>query len=198
MRKIVLLLLVFHLSAMGQSVKLADSTAIVTNRFWDNWYGQVGVDMTLMNPYGTNFAEVFPKGKSFGIDVGVGKWFSPEFGFRAKVNWENGIFKNEHAVWLDKADQHHGGWVSIIGDAMFNLHNLFGNCNLNRKWNLSVYPKMGLLISLKNEGSPLIGFGINNTYRLNDKWSLYADIDYQGCRVLWVIWQIRVQDIMDS
>lgn len=180
MRKIVLLLLVFHLSAMGQSVKLADSTAIVTNSFWDNWYGQVGVDMTLMNPYGTNFAEVFPKGKSFGIDVGVGKWFSPEFGFRAKVNWENGIFKNEHAVWLEKADQHHGGWVSIIGDAMFNLHNLFGNYNPNRKWNLSVYPRMGLLISLKNEGSPLIGFGINNTYRLNDKWSLYADIDYQG------------------
>ena len=180
MRKIVLLLLVFHLSAMGQSVKLADSTAIVTNSFWDNWYGQVGVDMTLMNPYGTNFAEVFPKGKAFGIDVGVGKWFSPEFGFRAKVNWENGIFKNEHAVWLEKADQHHGGWVSIIGDAMFNLHNLFGNYNPNRKWNLSVYPRMGLLISLKNEGSPLIGFGINNTYRLNDKWSLYADIDYQG------------------
>lgn len=180
MRKILLLLLVYHLSVMGQNVKMADSTSIVTNSFRDNWYGQVGVDMTLMNPYGTNFTEVFPKGKAFGIDVGVGKWFSPEFGFRAKVNWENGIIKNDHAVWLEKADQHHGGWVSVIGDAMFNLHNLFGNYNPNRKWNLSVYPRMGLLISLKNEGSPLIGFGINNTYRLNDKWSLYADIDYQG------------------
>ena len=159
---------------------LDDSKAIVTNSLWDNWYGQLGVDMTLMNPYGTNFAEVFPKGKAFGIDIGIGKWFRPEFGVRAKVNWENGIFKNESAIWLKKADQTHGGWVSIIGDAMFNLHNLFGCYNPNRRWNISVYPRMGLLISLKSEGSPLIGIGINNTFRLNDRWSLYADIDYQG------------------
>ena len=165
---------------MAKNEVQIDSTTIVTNSFWDNWYGQVGVDMTLMNPYGTNFTEVFPKGKAFGIDIGVGKWFTPEFGIRAKVNWENGIFKNDNAIWLEKADQTHGGWVSIIGDAIFNLHNLFGDYNPNRRWNLSVYPRMGLLISLKNEGSPLIGIGINNTYRLNDKWSLYADIDYQG------------------
>ena len=180
MKKTILLLLLFPLSMMAKNEVQIDSTAVVTNSFWDNWYGQLGVDMTLMNPYGTNFTEVFPKGKAFGIDVGVGKWFTPEFGFRAKVNWENGIFKNDNAIWLEKADQVHGGWVSIIGDAMFNLHNFFGDYNPKRKWNLSVYPRMGLLISLKNEGSPLIGFGINNTYRLNDKWSLYADIDYQG------------------
>ncbi len=170
----------YNVKVVAQDEKHVDSVATVTNSFWDNWYGQIGVDMTLMNPYGTNFAEVFPKGKAFGIDVGVGKWFSPEFGFRAKVNWENGIFKNEHAVWLEKADQHHGGWVSIIGDVMFNLNNLFGDYNPKRRWNISVYPRMGLLVSLKAEGSPLIGLGVSNTYRLNDKWSLYADIDYQG------------------
>ena len=168
------------LTVNAQEETPADSNAVVTNSFWDNWYGQVGVDMTLMNPYGTNFSEVFPKGKAFGIDIGVGKWFRPEFGVRVKINWENGIFKNDNAIWLEKADQTHGGWVSIIGDAMFNLHNLFSGYNPNRRWNLSVYPRMGLLISVKNEGSPLIGLGINNTYRLNDKWSLYADIDYQG------------------
>lgn len=51
------------------------------------------------------------------------------------MNWENGIFKNENAVWLEKADQHHGGWVSLIGDVMSNLHNLFGDYNSNRRWN---------------------------------------------------------------
>ena len=182
MRTLFLLLLLIascNLS-FAQEESQIESNAVVTNGFWDNWYGQLGVDMTLMNPYGTNFADVFPKGKAFGIDLGVGKWFTPEFGFRAKVNWENGIFKNDDAIWLEKADQVHGGWVSIIGDAVFNLHNLFGDYNPNRKWNLSVYPRMGLLVSLKSEGSPLIGIGINNTYRLNDKWSLYADVDYQG------------------
>ena len=26
-----------------------DSCAVVTNSFWDNWYGQVGVDMSLIS-----------------------------------------------------------------------------------------------------------------------------------------------------
>lgn len=169
-----------NLTVAAQEENPVDSNAVVTNSFWDNWYGQLGADMTLMNPYGTNFANVFPNGKSFGVDIALGKWFTPEFGIRGKLNWENGIFKNDNAIWLEKADQTHGGWISIVGDAMFNLHNLFGGYNPNRKWNLSIYPRMGLLISLKSEGSPMIGFGINNTYRLNDRWSLYADIDYQG------------------
>ena len=169
-----------NLTVAAQEENPVDSNAVVTNSFWDNWYGQLGADMTLMNPYGTNFANVFPNGKSFGVDIALGKWFTPEFGIRGKLNWENGIFKNDNAIWLEKADQTHGGWISIVGDAMFNLHNLFGGYNPNRKWNLSVYPRMGLLVSLKKEGSPMIGFGINNTYRLNDRWSLYADIDYQG------------------
>ncbi len=172
---------VFATSSKAQSLhEEVDSAAFVTNSFWDNWYGQLGVDMTLMNPYGTNFKNVFPNGKSFGIDIAVGKWFTPVFGVRAKVNWENGIFKNEKAEWLVKADQVHGGFVSFLGDAMFNLHSLLGEYDPDRKWNISVYPRMGLLISLKKEGSPLIGFGINNTFRLNEKWSLYADVAYQG------------------
>ncbi len=160
--------------------KMDASDAIVTNSFWKNWYGQAGVDMTLMNPYGTNFTHVFPNGKSFGVDAAVGKWFAPEFGIRIKVNWENGIFKNDNAIWLEKADQRHGGFVSILGDALFNLHNLFGEYDPERVWNFSVYPRMGILISIKDEGSPLIGFGINNTFRLNDKLSLYVDVAYQG------------------
>jgi hypothetical protein len=27
--------------------------------------------------------------------------------------------------------------------------------------------------------SPLIGLGVENTYRLNERWSLYLDVDYQ-------------------
>ncbi len=178
---ITLLLAIATLENNAQNTdKVANPNAIVTNSFWDNWYGQAGIDMTLMNPYGTNFSNVFPKGKSFGVNIALGKWFTPEFGVRGKVNWENGIFKNENAIWLEKADQRHGGWVSFLGDALFNLHNLFGEYDPERKWDISVYPRMGLLVSLYKEGSPLLGFGINNTYKLDDKWSLYADVTYQG------------------
>ena len=158
---------------------LDDSKAIVTNSFWENWYGQIGVNLSLFNPYGCNFSNVFPNGKSFGVDVAVGKWFAPEFGLRGKLNWQNGIFKNDKAVWLDNGDSKHGGYLVLAADVMLNLHNLFGKYDANRRWDLSVYPRMGAFIAMKHtDGSPLLGLGLNNTYRLNDKWSLFADVSY--------------------
>lgn len=81
-----------NLAVNAQEEISTDSNAVVTNSFWDNWYLQVGMDMALQNPYGTDFSKVFPNGKSFGIDAAIGKWFSPEYGARFKVNWGNGIF----------------------------------------------------------------------------------------------------------
>ena len=56
---------------------------VVTNSFWDNWYGQVGADMHLQFPEGHNMKDVFPNGESFGIDVAVGKWVSHHFSVRS-------------------------------------------------------------------------------------------------------------------
>ena len=44
------------------------------NTFWDNWFLQAGVDMSLMNPYGCNFSQVFPRGKTFGVNVVAHNW----------------------------------------------------------------------------------------------------------------------------
>lgn len=157
------------------------SNACATNSFWDNWYGQVGVDMTLFNPYGCNFMNVFPNGKSFGVDVAVGKWFSPDIGVRVKLNWENGIFNNEHAVWYTRARSEYGGFMTLLGDLQFNVLNLCGEYDSHRKWDLSVYPRAGVLLNMETkDGSPVLGLGISNTYRLNEKWSIYADLDYQA------------------
>ena len=73
-----------------------------TEGFWENWFVQMGLDMTLQNPYGYNFANVFPNGKSFGLDLAVGKWFTPQVGVRGKFNWENKLplLENGHANWL--------------------------------------------------------------------------------------------------
>ena len=73
-----------------------------TRGFWDNWFVQAGLDMTLQNPYGYNFANVFPNGKSCGLDLAVGKWFTPQVGVRGKFNWENKLplLENGDANWL--------------------------------------------------------------------------------------------------
>ena len=183
--RVVLLLFCTLLSpgdAKGQGIDhdYASNTA-TTNSFWDNWYVQLGADMTLQNPYGCNFKNVFPNGKSFGVDAALGKWFSPEVGVRAKLNWENGIFKNEKAVWMTRARSSHGGYMTLLGDFQINIHHLLGVYRPDRFWNLSVYPRAGLLLNLETkDGSPVLGLGISNTFRLTDKWKIYADIDYQA------------------
>lgn len=157
-----------------------------TNGIWSNWYVQMDLDMTLQNPYGYNFANVFPNGKSFGMDVAVGKWFAPQTGFRVKFNWENKLplLKNDHANWLAPFDQpgvnrEKGGYIAFYGDWMVNLHNVFGIYRPDRTWNLSFYPRIGVNYNFGvSKGSLLAGLGFINTYRLSDRWSVYLDAAY--------------------
>jgi len=156
-----------------------DSNAVVTNSFGDNWYGQVGLDVSLFNHYGKDVKDVFSNGQSFGVNLALGKWFTNVFGFRGNFKWENGILNNENATWLGNADNKHGGYIVISADALINVHHLSGYYDADRKWTLSIFPRMGALINNGNkEGSPVLGLGVHNTYRMNDKLSIYGDITY--------------------
>lgn len=153
--------------------------------FWDHWFLQAALDMNLMNPYGCNFGDVFPKGKTFGIDVAAGKQFSPEFAARVRVNWENGLIKNGHLEWVPPVDSPEdnykgGGFFVFSLDAMLNLTNTICPQKVNNKWHTLVFLRTGLINQLKiGSASPLLGAGLEQTYRLNDRWSLYADMGYQ-------------------
>ncbi len=174
-----------HLTVVAQDENLVDSDAVVTNSFWDNWYGQVGMDMNLLFPSHHSVKDVFPNGKSFGVDIAVGKWFSPEFGGRFKVVWNNGILPNDHNTWLQPygipGENHRkGGFLNFIWDVQVNMHNLLGGYKPDRKWDLIVAPRAGGWWDIgTRKGCPILGVGIINTYRLNDKWSLYVDAGYQ-------------------
>ena len=157
-----------------------------TNGFWQDWFVQAGLDMTLQNPYGYDFSKVFPNGKTFGLDVAAGKWFSHQVGYRVKFNWENRLplLKNDHANWLAPFDQpgvnrDKGGYIALYADALMNLHNLFGVYRADRTWNASLYPRIGVNYNFGvSKGALLAGVGVLNTYRLSDRWSLYGDIAY--------------------
>ena len=173
-----------------ESEKMSSGTAtenvVVADGFWRNWFVQMGLDMTLQNPYGYDFSEVFPNGKSFGLDLAVGKWFSHQVGVRGKFNWENKLplLKNDHANWLAPFDQpgvnrEKGGYIALYGDVLFNLHNLFGTYKADRTWNLSLYPRIGVNYNFGvKKGALNAGIGLLNTYRINDRWSIYGDIAY--------------------
>jgi len=50
----------------------ATENVVVADGFWKNWFVQMGLDMTLQNPYGYDFSKVFPNGKSFGKRPNLG------------------------------------------------------------------------------------------------------------------------------
>lgn len=189
MKKIycIIVFLGFGITTYAQRFEKGDEPGTVkTNSFWSDWFVQVGLDMSLQNPYGYNFAHVFPNGKSFGLDVAVGKWFTPQVGIRGKFNWENALplLENGHANWLAPffqpgVNRDKGGYIGMYEDVLLNLHNLFGEYKVERAWNMSVYPRIGVNYNFGvDKGSLLAGAGFLNTYRLDDRWSLYLDVAY--------------------
>lgn len=180
-------MMIFCLNTNAQVFEPGDEPRTVrTAGFWENWFVQVGLDMTLQNPYGYDFSKVFPNGKSFGLDIAAGKWFSHQVGFRGKFNWENKLplLENDHANWLAPFDQpgenrRRGGYIALYGDALFNLHNFFGTYRPDRKWNASLYPRIGVNYNFGvSKGALNAGIGLLNTYRISDRWSVYGDIAY--------------------
>ena len=152
-----------------------------------NYYVQFGLDMSLQNPYGYKFSEVFPKGKTFGMDLAIGKWFTPEVGLRAKLNWENGLplLKNDHAEWLapfgrNGISHEKGGYMGFYAEMHFDLHHIFAGYQPMRKWNAIVYPRTGFTYDFSvSKGALLVGFGTLQRFRLNNRLSLFCDAAYQ-------------------
>jgi outer membrane protein OmpA-like peptidoglycan-associated protein len=176
------------IASLGTVAANAQSRVFAQNSFWSNWFVQVGVDMSLANPSQASewFDNVFPNGKSFGVDVAVGKWFSPSLGLRAKVQWENGLLENKHQnfkgnynpyQWVPNYDA--GGYGMVAGDVMFNLSNLICGYNESRVWNFIPYLGAGVLRSFEyQEYTPALRTGIENTWKLGKRVNIFLDVDY--------------------
>ena len=164
-----------------------DKQQTVTGSIWGNWFVQAGLDMTLQNHYGCNFSQVFPKGKTFGLDVALGKWFSPHVAVRGKVNWENGLplFENKHLEWVGPAEDptsniDEGGIVILSVDCPVSVKNIFMDYDPDQKWNFYVFPRAGLGCNLAiSSSSPMVGVGLGGTYKVKGRLSVYADMAYQ-------------------
>ncbi len=176
--------------AVAQDVQSLENvrTTTSTTSFWHNWYVQAGVDMMLQNPHGYDFKDVFPNGNSLGIEAAVGRWFTPGVGVRFKLDWNNwmgGFLKNGHHCWLGPwgepgANNDGGGVLAGYGDVQFNLFHYIHGRNAQRKWTLLAYPRMGFITNRAiNTGSLILGVGVQNLYRVSERWSVYADLSYQ-------------------
>ena len=152
--------------------------SVATNSFWSNWFIQAGVDMSLANPHGVNFMDdVFPNGKSFGVDLALGKQFTPGLGLRLKLNWENGQIENKHNTWTPAYDD--GGYAALYGDVMFNLSNMLCGYSSTRTWNFIPFLRGGVIRNFgMNYYAPAVGAGIENTWRFGRHFGIYLDAAY--------------------
>ena len=70
-------------NAQSTQIETPSKYTVATNSFWSNWYVQFGVDMSVMNPYKSKFfTEDWHNGRTYGIDLAIGKWFTPGIGVR--------------------------------------------------------------------------------------------------------------------
>lgn len=155
--------------------------SVATNSFWNNWYVQVGVDAGIQNAYGTTFTNNWHDGRSYGLDLAVGKWFTPGIGTRVKLNWENGVlahaFRNTAEIYTP--DFHKGGYGAAYFDTQFNLSNLLCGYSDTRVWNVTAFPRLGVIRNFAaNTYTPALGVGLQSNWKINKCLGIFLEAAY--------------------
>ena len=109
------------------------SHSVVTNSFGSNWFVGVNGGVNLYNGVFMNGENIFNH-LSPALDVYVGKWHTPGFGWRVAYRGLNIQSYKE----LD-----HSAYMNYHFDAMFNLCNLIGGYKADRVWNVVPYVGVG-------------------------------------------------------
>lgn len=156
--------------------------SVATNSFWSNWYIQFGIDASMMmntGSDGASFSNYWHANKNYGLNLAIGKWFTPGIGGRLKLNYNMFSFRDtkSHNYFNGNGTDNYG---SLVYDNLFNLSNLFCGYNESRVWNVSVFPRMGIMCNFQ-EGkvySPVLGVGLESSWKLGKVVGIYVDAAY--------------------
>ncbi len=152
---------------LGSTVK-ANTDSLSYSRPSEHWfvYGQAGIQGM------TNITRDFSL-KSGGMvtpsfDLGVGKWFSPQFGARLGLQ----------AGPLGHDDVRFGAFY-LHGDLMWDVMNRFAGYDSSRKFSVVPYGHFGLLTETKNgktiEHEYAAGAGLVFSWLVNSRLAVYLD-----------------------
>lgn len=161
-----------------------DKYAVVTNRFWNNWFVSAGGGAALY--FGDRADEMKFMDRPFGtFNLSVGKWFTPGIGVR--LNGQLLLVKTTSTVnvhsnqWYDQSKELYKQKFDAFntgGDVMFNLSNLFFGYNSKRFYNLIPYAGVGILFTRNKprDSEMSLNAGLLNTFRLCSKLDLNLDV----------------------
>lgn len=187
MKKLFLLLAVASLSlgAMAQDeddmdIAPAERHRVATNGFWQNWF--LGANVTWNAFYGVGERSLvapfrkFPSGTYYnglGMSLSLGKWLTPVFGLRTKINaWQMG-----------KKDQGLGGdkYWTANEQLLINATSLFRGYDEQRFWNLIPYVGAGVHRNMTHAHySTALSLGLLNTLRLSPRFSANIELAWNS------------------
>lgn len=164
-------------ASMAQDATLKHSVA--TNSFWSNWFVQANVVGTAFwgnQEVQNNFDKSPLKGfrNNLGFSVAIGKWFTPGIGLRTKFNgiWGRSVISQDKKVNANK-------YWTLNEQVLFNLSNMIVGYNPNRLWDLIPYASIGVNRNMSyNSYAAAWGIGILNEFKLNKKFAINLDVNY--------------------
>ena len=148
--------------------------SVATNSFGSNWFLGVNGGVNLYNGVVTNGESPFDH-LSPALNVYVGKWHTPGFGWRV-------AYQGLNIKTYENVD--HAMYMNFHFDAMFNLSNLFCGYNEDRIWN--VIPYIGVGWAGRNPmeheafeditGTISANYGLINSFRVADHWNINLEL----------------------
>ena len=148
--------------------------SVATNGFGSNWFLSVNGGVNLYNGVVTKGESPFDH-VSPALNVYVGKWHTPGFGWRV-------AYQGLSIKPYEDADN--ASFMNFHFDAMFNLSNLFCGYNEERIWNVIPYLGVGIADRDAMDGendddvasSLTANYGIINTFRVSKHWAINLEL----------------------
>ena len=157
------------------------SHSVVTNSFGSNWFIGVNGGVNLYNGVYMGGGESIFKHLSPALDVFVGKWHTPGFGWRVAYR---GLNIQTYERW------DHAAFMNYHFDAMFDLCNLIGGYKQDRVW--SVIPYLGVGYACRHgfdwndnansmtsgtwTGTLSANYGILQTWNVAKRWAINLEL----------------------
>jgi outer membrane protein OmpA-like peptidoglycan-associated protein len=158
----------------------AEKHRVATNGFWQNWFLGANVtwsafyvegERSLVAPF-----HKFPGGSYYtglGASLSLGKWLTPVFGLRTKVNaWQMG--KQQDGCGGDK-------YWTANEQLLVNAMSLFRGYDEQRFWNLIPYVGAGIHRNMSHSHySTVLSLGLLNTLRLSPRLSANIELAWNS------------------
>ena len=173
------------LSAMAQDednmdIAPAEKHRVATNGFWQNWF--LGANVTWSAFYREGERSLvapfrkFPSGTYYnglGVSLSLGKWLTPVFGLRTKVNaWQIG--KKDEGLGGDK-------YWTANEQLLINATSLFRGYDEQRFWSIIPYVGAGVHRNMTHSHySTVLSLGLLNTLRLSPRFSANIELAWNS------------------